>query len=350
MIANVTNSDCSAHVDPFYNVVGLAKMMTLNKEFNAHAMELLGKTYGKKVPKTGLMHMGRVLTHRNQEIAKKHMLPGIKHAEATLGMKCMLCDKKCPSISEYGFVGHSKCIKKKEKVINGRTSIIEWDMLPYLTSLKKRELYTSGLTHYAIKEGIPGVFPHALSLDGYIARHGLEIAQAREKAATKKRIKAEKDEEIRVKVEKQANIVKADIEAITGIPYDMWAEKAKVIDYPSTKRAKTGEETMVYTEQEREIPRFFLKFALRCETGQECLDTLEEFKKHPFLLEHMFFILRSNARETIDYREAMAKIKYFVGRKEIDEKIKALKASCATWWNNEEYNSLEAMKGALKWW
>lgn len=334
MIINVTNKDCSVHVDPFYNVVGLAKMMTLNKTLNAHAMKLLGKTYGKKVPTKGLMHMGRLLTARNQEIAKDNMLPGIKYADAAIRMKCMLCQNKCPSISEYGFVAHSKCIGKKEEKVTGSNT--GGMMISELHHLKKRlKVWDT----YAITEGIPGVFPHSQSLRGYTMAYPVEAAKAAEKAATNRRRKAQRKEKeattLRIKAEKderQGDIVKADIEVIFGVPSQTFFRE----------KGYDTEDPMSYDTRKE------LQFVLRFETGQQCVDTLRELNKRHFSSSVRLSILRSEAGETISYREAMDRTEYCIRSRDIKEKTDFIKETCEQPFQNEEYIRLRGMLLGLK--
>lgn len=334
MITNVTDKDCSAHVDPFYNVVGLAKMMTLNRSLNAHAMKLLGKTYGKKVPTKGLMHMGRLLTDRNQTIAKDHLLPGIKYAEAALRMTCMICNTKCPSILEYGFVGHMKCIKEKQVNDNDE---IDGLMLVDLHHLKKRRKLCGDT--YALSKGIPGVFPHSQSLEGYAYAYPVEKAKAVEKAAIRRRRKAEKIVKQaatdRVKAEKDEyhrSIVKSDIEAITGLPSSTFFRE----------KGYDTEDPISYDI------RVELQLLLRFETGLQCIDTLRELNKYDFGSKERLSILDSDTGETISYTIAMERAKYCIHRRDIKRKMNVIKASCAQPFMNEEYCKLRQKLLALK--
>lgn len=309
ILINVTNKDCSVRVDPFYDAVGLAKLMTLNKEINAQAMKQLGKTYCLTVPRKGLMHMGRLLSARNQGIAKKHMLPGTKHAEAALRMECMLCKKKCPSILVYGFVGHSKCIRGKEKNFN------EWKFSK--NNSEYNEMWLHDLHHlrkragtHVIEKAIPGVFPHSLSLEGYLEErttaYRVEIVAAKTKAATRKRKLAEKEEReaksIEVcakKDEHQANIVKADIETITGMSSQMFFRKNgyDAEDIEDCVFRKSGFDL-------EELP-----CVLRFENGQQCVDALLELNKRSFSKYERLNILRSEAGETISSREVFDRMR-----------------------------------------
>lgn len=309
IIANVTNKDCSVRVDPFYNVVGLAKLMTLNKELNVQAMKLLGKTYRIKVPKYGLRHMGRLLTDRNQEIAKAHMIPGIKIAEAALRMECMLCSKNCRGILEYGFVGHSQCVTKFEKKFTSDSEV----ELSDLHHLRKRS------SMFVIRKGIPGVFPRSMSLEGYLSSttaYPTEVARAKENAAirkeeeavklrkkaTMKRVNTEKDE-------RQASIVKAGIEAITGRSSQaFFQENGYDVEYVAVDSGSpTFGGSGYYLE---EFP-----CVLRFETGQQCIDALNELKKHGFDWSERFYILKSKSGETISYRVVMDRLRERVKRR-----------------------------------
>ena len=303
------NKDCSDRVDPFYNVVGLAKVMTLNKELNAQAMKLLGKTYGIKVPRNGLRHIGRLLTDRNQEIAKAHMIPGIKIAEAALRMECMLCKKNCRSILEYGFVGHSQCVTKFEKKFTSDSEL----ELADLHHLRKRS------SMFAIRKGIPGVFPRSMSLEGYLSSataYPTEVARAKENAAIRKvevavqmrkeatmqRVNAEKDE-------RQARIVKASIEAITGRSSQaFFQENGYDVEYVAVDSGfPTFGGSGYYL---KEFP-----CVLRFETGQQCIDALNDLKKHGLDRSDRLYILKSKSGETISYGVVMDRLRERVKRR-----------------------------------
>ena len=303
ILENVLNKECSVRVDPYYNVVQLAKLMTVNKELNAKAMRLLGKTYRIKVPIYGLKHMGRLLTDRNQEIAKTHMLPGIKIAEAALRMECMLCNKTCRSILEYGFVAHSQCVTEYEKKFTGDSE----QFLSDLHHLRKRS------SVYVIREGIPGVFPHSMSLEGYLSSataYPVEVARAKENAASRKEIEAVKERKRatmeRVNIEKderQASIVRADIEAITGKSSQAFFKEngydVENVVYDSGF-STFGESGYVLDE---------LSCVLRFKTGQQCVDALDELKKRGLGVLERYFMLKSKSGEVISYGEVMNRLK-----------------------------------------
>jgi hypothetical protein len=191
----MNNQDCDVHIQSFMNLTALSKMMTTNKYCNIHCMQLLGKAYKKKTPKTGLMHMGRLVSIKSHEMAKKYLIPGLKRSEAVLNSRCMLCKQKCNNVLEYGFVAHNTCIKKKEVKldgqvvytpgvrVSGRVSISP-DMVGHLKGLRKRErTYGGGEVYSVIKSGIDGVFPDEFSLDGYCQENLMEICRARVTAA-----------------------------------------------------------------------------------------------------------------------------------------------------------------------
>lgn len=296
ILENVLNKACSVRVNPFYNVVGLAKLMTVNKELNSKAMRLLGKTYKMKVPSYGLKHMGRLLTDRNQEIAKAHMLPGIKIAEAALRMECMLCNKTCRSILEYGFVAHTQCVTKFEKKFMNDSELDLSD----LHHLKKRS------SVYVIRKGIPGVFPRSMSLEGYLSpttAYPAEVARAKENAAMRKEKKAVEQRKRataeRVNAEKdelQASIVKADIEAITG-------KSSQAFFQENGYDVERVVQDDVF-EGSGYLLREFLS-VLRFETGQQCVDALNELKEHGLCSFERYTILKSKSGETISHKGVM---------------------------------------------
>lgn len=191
----MNNKDCDAHIQSFMNLTALSKMMTTNKYCNIQSMQLLGKAYKKKTPTTGLMHMGRLVSIKSQEMAKKYLIPGLKRSEAVLDSSCMLCKKKCTGVLEYGFVAHNACVKKKEVKLDGQVVhgpgvgvggnfSISRDMVGHLKGLRKRErTYGGGEVYSVIKSGIDGVFPDEFSLDGYKKINIMEICRARVTAA-----------------------------------------------------------------------------------------------------------------------------------------------------------------------
>ena len=317
IFADGLNKDCNDIIDTFYTIsdtiTGVAKMMTLNKEFNKHAKVLLSERYGKKLPKNGVMHMGRMVTKRNHEIAKKCLLPGINHSEALVKMECMLCKKRCPSVSTYGFVAHSQCVKKHEKVINGKTTDIDYKMVRHLPGLRKRELYTGGCTYYAISDGIRGVYPRALSINGYTENNRVEIAVAREIVAREDREKVEREVVLEKQITERRQKTRSEIEAITGVSFGIWTDNAEETVTRFYKQPYMGERGPDTTPLKGDyMPAFFWMYALDFKSGQDAMDALAVFKKYPFLEKYIHHILASSKGEVIDTPLACEKMEILI--------------------------------------
>lgn len=324
MISPTLNENCEQHIWSFCNIVDLSRMMMVSKENNLISMKVIGNTYknqkatklaelksrgkGKKRGKfTHLMHLGRLISTRNQEIAKKCLLPGVKHSEAVLSMTCMLCNKKCRSVSVYGFVAHFYCIRKKEKDVAGKSTGIPYHDVPYLHGLRKRELYTGGLTRYAIENGIPGVYPYELSLRGYMENNKVEIAQARETVSTMERIRVEEEEKLERTTKERQNRVKAEIETIIGKPFEEWVSDHKKETSYSVMAEKFGTDSEGQEKEEfhnlaRFYSSFFGRFALQFSTGKDSVKMFTYIKERPCLHSRVSQILYHDIDkgETID--------------------------------------------------
>lgn len=210
----------------------------------------------------------------------------------------MICHEKCPSISTYGFVAHSECVRAKECVVSNHgngdnpNSGITCGMLPYLPSLKSR---VCGSTMYAIKNGIPGVFPKMLSLWGYTRRHQEKIAEARGKAAVTKLANKKKKQMEHRRRKEHGDKVEKEIEICVEKSISQWKAGWKVADV----------EKEVF---ERRV-RFF-------KTGDECLAVLYILQtpltpfRHVFNKYELDYILYKDYKNggLIDTKSAISKI------------------------------------------
>lgn len=357
MIVDVINDDCNKVICSYLDISSIAKIMQLNKKYNKGAMGTLVETYKlpfNKITRKGrIMHMGKLLTPRNQGIAKEFLISGEEHSRAVLMMKCMLCGQKCPSISKYGFVAHSKCVKKKEQIVNGRTSPINLDMLPYTEGLRKRVLQSSSITQYAIKEEIPGVYPHELSLRGYIDINQKEIQEAREKAELDRQIRMEREERTRIAMEKHEEIIKKEIESLTGMSYDEWTWKEGEETYKIvTKKYKNGNGYAIvpFREGGSRLPPGFEIYVTRFKTGRECLHILDLFRRYPILCKNMPTILYVNWGQVIDNGLVEKKVMYYLRVESISKKMESIGRifeNPGDRWENEEYMFYYRMRGTL---
>ena len=335
----MANKDCDENIQSYINLTGLSKMMTTNKDLNKHSMKLLGVAYKKRTPKTGLMHLGRLISAKTHEASKKFLLPGLKNSEAVLNSTCMLCDKGVTisvnnGVSEFGFMAHNKCLKRKLVILNDKVmntlgvsetipckSRIEEDMIPYLPSLRKRkrtygDLGTFGV-YDVIESGIDGVYPHELSWRGYEKSHAIEVCRARLIAGDIRLKFFEKIDKERVarddvlKLKKDRK--KAEIEKIVGMSFDDWKWSFNEDPCgPQKKKQKTNG-----------ICREFYRNALRFNTGQECIQTLEEIERNRELdnVKDIRFILSSFWEGPIDISVVAKKIAYKKREKYINDKI-----------------------------
>lgn len=321
--------DCCDIIDTYLNLADFAKMMTVNKEGGKHGMFLLGKAYGKEVPVGGAMHMGRLVPEKMTVPAKMCLLRGVKYAEAVLKKTCMICEKPCSNVLEYGFVGHSKCVKTHEGPVHGKKYQISEEMVPHLKNLRMRRVRTK---MHAVKYGIYGVYPQRLSLYGYRECETLDIARARETVATRERVWVQQQVEREERRQAHALTVRKEIEEITGVPFGRWFASGTYDDdiqgkaIQSRKTAATWKdldlstavthnevhnEEQAYQEQQQQrpikrvrmdpqsetpttIPSGFVRQYRRFQSGKDCLDTLKIFRDHPELCEKMDYVLYTN--------------------------------------------------------
>ena len=161
---------------------------------------------------------------------------------------------------------------------------------------------------------------HALPVHGSswaeAAATSAEVARAKERVAIRKEVEAAK---LRKKVtmervnkekdQRQASIVKADIEAVTGrSSHAFFQENGYDVDYVVVDSCiPTFGGSGYYL---REFP-----CVLRFETGQQCVDALNELKKHGFDRSERFDILNSKSGETISYTVVMDRLRDRVKRR-----------------------------------
>lgn len=332
MALSKLNGDCIGGVVAFCDTAALSALMAADKYLNNKAMDYLCGRYGIKIVETKkVKHMGMLLTSRNQEIAKRCFVRSLANSVAVLSKKCMLCGRTCRSICVYGFMAHSSCVSAKEVVVYNKNSPITRKTLRHIHGLRMRALKVSGETHYAIGEGIPGVYPHTLSLHGYIANNSVEIDRAHEIVARQERIEAEEEKKRRDAQQKRELATITDIERITGKSYCEWCrEVAEDTGLELTRwlnfrvKPTTDDEDQPRGDYKEagaaKLPSYFLSYAPRFNTGADALRAVREFQDNLFLTRDMSYILHSTDESVIDYEVVATKI---TEKKDRHEKEKA---------------------------
>ncbi len=282
LFAGVLNQDLDRLIDGFYPLTALAKIMTLSRGLNGRAMVLVGKSYGKNVPRSKVskkrpkvLHMGMLLTEAQQQMARLHLIKSLEHSLAALSRTCMLCKKRCQTISVYGFVAHAGCARKREVEITSVPSI-ERDMVAHL------DLPPRPSASRLIKRGIPGVYPHALSLEGFTEKNKVQIARARETAARINRLRVERHERVRIWNEENGARIKEEVQGLVGVPFSEWLTSS--------------------------VPVWYTHLVLRFASGAECLSFLAKVKEFPVLRRDAEWIFPFTPGTSIDASLARERI------------------------------------------
>lgn len=322
------NIDCIRHIEAVCarDVTILARMMGVCVAWNEIGMALLGAENLEKAMtarneisrKNGRddgaerappLHLGLLLSAPNQKIAKERLIRGRRHREAVLSMTCMLCLRPCGSISEYGFVGHLACVERVEDVVDRATnSRVDEDMIPHLKGLRVREVWDEGGRAFlSIMGEIDGVYPYELSLEGYVRCNPLEVARARETAATIERERVERMVE-------RGREIREEIAVLTGGSFEEWVDDLK--DCPSAKRTRAAWNATPRGQHyefsvTNMVEGFVHDYVPLFKSGKDVIEVARELKKHPGIWSNMGFLMHTKPGETIDTKRVYEIIESF---------------------------------------